>query len=172
MDEYYANLFGTKPSRDHALNLEVLHLPTQDLAHLVAPFSADELIKVLKSMPPDKVSGPDGFTGHFFVVCWAIIKDDFLRALDHFHKEGMRGLATISKALVTLLPKMDVGEELKDYRPVSLVHGSIKIFDKILAFLQRSSQDWLEFTRARSFAVVPCTTISCWYNALLGVCMP
>lgn len=56
-----------------------------------------------------------------------------MRALEHFHKGDMRGLAAINKAVVSLLPKKDGVVDIKDYRPVSLVHGAIKIYDKILA---------------------------------------
>lgn len=58
---------------------------------------------------------------------------DFLRALDTFYHGDMCGLPSINKALVSLLPKKDVAVDLCDYMPVSLVHGAIKIFDKILA---------------------------------------
>lgn len=44
----------------------------------------------------------------------------------------MRGLHEINKALVTMLPKVDGAVELKVFRPVSLVHGAVKIFDKVL----------------------------------------
>src|SRR4051812_29558076 len=84
-------------------------------------------------MPLDKASGPDGFTGRFFLVCWHIIKQDFMQALDQFHAGDMRGLATFNKALLTFLPKWDGAEDVKDYRPMSLVQGAIKIFDKTLA---------------------------------------
>ncbi|KAE8783881.1 hypothetical protein D1007_42632 [Hordeum vulgare] len=31
-----------------------------------------------------------------------------------------------------MLPKVDGAEELKDFRPVSLFHGAVNIFDKVL----------------------------------------
>lgn len=45
----------------------------------------------------------------------------------------MRGLPSINKAMVTLLPIVDGALDIKDFRPVSLVHGAIKNFDKVLA---------------------------------------
>ena len=56
-----------------------------------------------------------------------------MRALDVFYHGDMRGMHAANKALVSLLPKMDGTEELRDYRPVSLVHGVIKLFDKVSA---------------------------------------
>lgn len=39
----------------------------------------------------------------------------------------------INKALITLLPKVDGAVDIKDFYPVSLVHGAIKIFAKTLS---------------------------------------
>lgn len=80
----------------------------------------------------DKAPGPDGFTGRFFATCWEVIKDDLMRALDCFYRGDMRGLPAINKAIVSLLPKMEGALDIKDFRPVSLVHGAIKIFVKVL----------------------------------------
>lgn len=56
-----------------------------------------------------------------------------MRAFELFHKGDMRGIPSINKAIVSLLPKVDGAVQLKDFRPVSLIHGAIKIFDKVLA---------------------------------------
>ena len=42
----------------------------------------------------------------------------------------MRELVAINKVVVSLLPKKDVAVDIKDYRPISLVSGLIKIFNK------------------------------------------
>lgn len=88
--------------------------------------------KVIKSMPLDKAPGLDRFTGTFFATCWSVIKVDLMRALDCFYHGDMRGLPTTNKAIVSLLPKVDGALDIKDFRPVSLIHGSIKIFVKVL----------------------------------------
>lgn len=56
-----------------------------------------------------------------------------MRAMEHFFRGDMCGLPAINKALVTLLPKVVGAAKLKDYRHVSLIHGAIKIFEKVLA---------------------------------------
>lgn len=132
VDDYYNALLGHAPEQQYTIDLDALDIPMRDLNHLDAPFSAEEVEKVVKAMPQDKAAGPDGFTGRFFTTCWHIIKDDFLRALEAFYRGDMRGLPAIDKAIVSLLPKKDGAIELRDFLPVSLVHGAIKIFDKIL----------------------------------------
>jgi hypothetical protein len=56
------------PSRTHALDLDRLQLPRLDLVALVERFTEEEVWGVIKSLPPDKVPGPDGFTARFFQV--------------------------------------------------------------------------------------------------------
>lgn len=93
----------------------------------------EEVEKTIKSMPMDKAPGPDGFTGRFFATCWSIIKWDLMRALEQFYRADMRGLPAINRAIVSLLPKKEGAVDIKDYMPVSLVHGAVKILDKVLA---------------------------------------
>lgn len=54
-----------------------------------------------------------------------------MRAFDCFYQTDFRGLPAI--VLVSLLPKMDGVVNIKDFRMVSLIHGVIKIFYKVLS---------------------------------------
>nr|XP_040251384.1 uncharacterized protein LOC120968563 [Aegilops tauschii subsp. strangulata] len=153
VDEYYEGIFGTAPEREFAINLQALNLPRRDLLHLERPFTEEEVERVIKSMPLDKAPGPDGFTGRFYASCWQIIKVDFMRALEAFSIGDMHGLGCINKALVALFPKVDGAEELRDFRPVSLVHGAVKIFDKAMAV--RLAEELPFLTNMRKSAVIP-----------------
>ena len=81
-------------------------------------------------MPFDKAPGANGFTDIFYVTCWPIIKGDLMNALEHFRRGDVQGMATINKAIVSPLPKKAGAVDIKDYRPISLVSGPIKIFNK------------------------------------------
>lgn len=107
VDTYYHNLFGRALARPHSLDMSLLQLPSVDLPHLDIQFTEEEVEKVIKSMPLDKVPEPDGFTGRFFATCWTIIKGDIMRAFHAFHQGDMCRLPAINKAIVALLPKMD-----------------------------------------------------------------
>lgn len=66
------------------LNIATLGFLHCDLSDLECPFTADEVKAALMdifSLGPDKASGPDGFTGYFFQICWNIIKDDVLNVI-------------------------------------------------------------------------------------------
>lgn len=111
----------------------MLGVPTTDLSSLDSSISEEEIARVVKELPPDKAPGPDGFTGRFYSSCWSIIKHDFMRAVSVFSQGDLRGFGAINKSLVTLLPKVEGAMQLKDFRPVSLIHGAVRIFIKALA---------------------------------------
>nr|XP_020147503.1 uncharacterized protein LOC109732728 [Aegilops tauschii subsp. strangulata] len=123
VDSYYRQILGVAPDREFSLNWDALQLPRLHLEHLEAPFSEEEILTAIKSMPMDKAPGPDGFTTRFYACCWGIIKADLMRVMERFYWGDMRGLHAINKALVTLLPKVDGAEELKDFRPSAFVRG-------------------------------------------------
>ncbi|XP_020174866.1 uncharacterized protein [Aegilops tauschii subsp. strangulata] len=57
----------------------------EGLQALSAPFTHEEIGKVIKEMPAGRATVPDGFSGSFIKSCWQIIKDDFYRLCSEFH---------------------------------------------------------------------------------------
>jgi hypothetical protein len=47
-------------------------------------FTEFEVWGVIKSLPPDKAPGPDGFTTRFLQAAWPVIKADVMHAFDTF----------------------------------------------------------------------------------------
>jgi len=76
----------------------------EDNIDLNRPFTEEEVIKVIWSMDPDKAPGPDGFTIHFYKMCWDIIKVDFLKMIKGFKNKAKVGGGTNSTYLA-LIPK-------------------------------------------------------------------
>ena len=65
---FYSNLLEECLDGEHAVNLEELNMPRSNLAELYAPFTEEEVWKTIRSLPSDKASGPDGFTGKFYNI--------------------------------------------------------------------------------------------------------
>lgn len=84
-------------------------------------------------MPADKAPGPDGFTKEFYVLAWAIIKSDVIRAMHAFHNADRRGFQGLNNALITLLPKKNDAKTTSDYRPICLNHSFAKLAAKTMA---------------------------------------
>jgi hypothetical protein len=70
--EYFSGVFGAAASRSSRLNLEEMELPALSAIQareIEAPFSREEVKKIVMEMPSDRASGPDGFSGLFFKLC-------------------------------------------------------------------------------------------------------
>jgi hypothetical protein len=119
--------------RVHSINLEELEIPTADLQDLEGMFSEEEIWGVVKNLHPDRAPGPDGFIGGFYQRAWSVIKRDILAGLFKLSVGDGRGFARLNRALITLIPKKPEATEVKDYRPISLVHSFAKMFSKIMA---------------------------------------
>jgi hypothetical protein len=133
VDRFYTNLIGKCVGRDRVIDLEALGLPTFELSELDAPFSVQEVEDIIKRLPADKSPGPDGFTGHFYKVCWPIIKVDMMAAISAIWGRKFDDFGRLNSAYITMIPKNDGAEMVKDFRPISLVHSFAKLITKILA---------------------------------------
>jgi hypothetical protein len=132
--EFYNNLLGTAREREFTLDLPSFHPGTQlDLEGLNQIITEEEVWNTIKSLPADKAPGPDGFTGRFYKIAWPIIKGDFMAAINRLMQGDVSRLSLLNSAYITLLPKSTEALELKDYRPISLIHSFAKIIMKLLA---------------------------------------
>jgi hypothetical protein len=86
-----------------------------------------EVKNAIDHMPSDKAPGPDGFTSLFFKECWEIVKEDVMNASNTFHRLRTSSLSILNIANVVLIAKKDGAESVLDYRPISLLHSSVKI---------------------------------------------
>jgi hypothetical protein len=101
-----------------------------DLSSLGLTFTKEEIDEVIKHMPNDKVSGPDGFNGKFFKKYWNLFKQQFYDLLQKFY-EGDISLESLNTAFIVLIQKNP--ETSSDYRPISLVSMALKVITKIIA---------------------------------------
>ncbi|WVZ90672.1 hypothetical protein U9M48_036954 [Paspalum notatum var. saurae] len=119
--------------RSNNLRLDRLGLQLLDLNGLDHCFSEDEIWAVIRELPDEKAPGPDGFTGLFYKVAWPIIKADIMRVFNAFWSLDIRSLFLLNDAFLVLLKKKPDASELKDYRPISLIHNVSKLITKVLA---------------------------------------
>jgi mannosylglycoprotein endo-beta-mannosidase len=134
--DFFSKLMGTKEARSRTFDLDKLSMSRlQELSglELDRPFSEGEIEYTVKCLPNGKAPGPDGFTNDFYKSCWDIIKFDVLSAFHSIHSLHCDYLTQINGAQVILIPKVEVAAELKDFRPISLIHSFAKLFMKVLA---------------------------------------
>eukprot|EP00253_Pinus_taeda_P018086 PITA_18086 len=104
----------------------------EDNVSLMSPATEEEITNIVWSMDPDKAPGPDGFSIHFYRICWEIIKFDLFRMIRGVLKKAKMGGGTKSTFLA-LIPKETNPRSFDRYRPISLCNSSYKIVAKLLA---------------------------------------
>jgi hypothetical protein len=130
VDQFFSNLIGTNVDRDWTIDLDALGLPSHDLS--VLPFLRKRW-ETINGLPLDKGPGPDGFTGRFYRVCWQIIKEDLMAVVSAVWSRKFNNFGRLNTAYISLIPKKEGAYQVKDFRPISLVHSVAKLITKILA---------------------------------------
>jgi hypothetical protein len=102
------------------------------LESVSAPFTKEEIDKVIYKTPIDKAPGPDGFNGCFIKTCQEIIAYEFYKLCQEL-AEGEAFLDSINTSLITLIPKKQSPSTVNDYRPISLLNSCLKLLTKLLA---------------------------------------
>ncbi|CAM8930538.1 unnamed protein product [Rhodiola kirilowii] len=91
----------------------------------------EEILQELKSMSDDSAPGPDGFTSHFFVFFWNLIKVDVMKAVTGFFF-GLQIPSIIGGTYLTLIPKAPNPASIADLRLISLCNVVHKLFSRVL----------------------------------------
>jgi hypothetical protein len=81
---FFNDVLGTPSQRHKLINLDLLDLPQINLSELAAGFIEEEVLSVIRSLPPDKAPRPDGLMACFFQVVWDTIKTRVILAFDAF----------------------------------------------------------------------------------------
>jgi hypothetical protein len=96
-------------------NLDRILQLVEGLDLLTRDFEKEEMDLIIKHMPADKASGPDGFNGLFLKKCWPIIAKD------------------LNSSFISLIPKNNSPKGVNDYRHISLTNVYLKFITKMTA---------------------------------------
>jgi hypothetical protein len=132
--EFYKAILGSCFERSRRVDFLAIGVPSAQLDHLENLFSEEEVWSVIKEMPSDKAPGPDGFSGRFYKLTWGIIKGDVMNSVNAFWSQDFRSFHHLNEAFMVLLKKREQPEEIRDFRPISLIHSFGKLITKCLAY--------------------------------------
>lgn len=128
---YFSTLLGQPAPSLPTVQLNLLY-NSMDLSSLASQFTWAEIVYTINHSPNNRSPGPDGFTNKFFKVFLHLLKDDLVQFFSELHHNHL-DLQGINTAYIALLPKKETPLELRDYRPISLVHSVPKLASKVLA---------------------------------------
>ena len=96
---------------------------------LDAPLSAKGLQQAGYDLNENKSPGLDEFTAEFYKKLWSLSKD---RYTDFINCADQTSFSTLRNTSVTTLLYKEIGntDDLKNYRPISLINGDLKILTK------------------------------------------
>jgi len=112
--------------------LQFHQLSGVDAGSLILPFSQEEVKQAIWDCDSFKSPGLDGVSFGFLKEFWDIVKDDFMRFMTEFHRNG-KLTKGINSTFIALIPKVTSPQRLNDFRPISLVGCMYKVLAKDLA---------------------------------------
>ncbi|CAN0838702.1 LINE-1 retrotransposable element ORF2 protein [Linum grandiflorum] len=98
---------------------------------LISPFSEEEVFRAVKCCAGDKAPGPDGLPMNFYKHSWTIVKSQVLCAFSDFFERSSLPVS-VNSTFICLIPKKDVVEDVRDFRPISLTGSIYKLISKVL----------------------------------------
>ncbi|KAK3521743.1 hypothetical protein QTP70_016247, partial [Hemibagrus guttatus] len=113
---------------------------SEDNAALEGPLGLEELQAVLNTMSGGKAPGINGLPVEFYKFFWKELGEDLLEVLEESCRERCPPLSS-RRVMITLLPKKGDLQDIKNWRPVSLLCTDYKIMSKVLANRLRDIMD-------------------------------
>ena len=95
-------------------------------------FSEEEIFTALSSWCGDKSPSSDGFSMAFWLYCWDVVRAEILGLFREFYFHGTFQ-RSLNSTFLLFIPKKEGAEDLRDFRPISLVESMYKLLAKVLA---------------------------------------
>lgn len=95
------------------------------------PFIEEEERKTVFDMKENTTPSPDGFGVSFYKRCWNTIKGEIMDLINDFYM-GQLDIARLNYGVITLIPKVEDANNVKQFRPICLLNVSFKIFTKLM----------------------------------------
>ena len=128
---FYKELFAFEPRPDIHLDADFWAVDEmvsdEERESLERSFSEDEIKQAIMSSYASGAPSPDGLSFLFYQTFWDLIKDDFMWMVRDF-EIGTLDMYRLNYAIITLIPKVPMARDMKNFRPISLSNCVVKIF--------------------------------------------
>ena len=112
--------------------LKFSRLNDMEALRLEVPFMEEEVHVALADLNGNKAPRPDDFTAAFWQFSWDVVKSDIMGLFRDFHEHGSF-FKSLNSTFMVLIPKRGRVEDLKDFRPISLIGSIYKLIAKVLS---------------------------------------
>jgi len=100
--------------------------------NLTKPFSLEEVKQAVWDCDSFKSPGPDGINFDFIKRFWDFLKNDFMKFLAEFHRNGKLS-KRVNSTFIALILKVTSPQRLNDFWTISLVGCLYKVLAKVFA---------------------------------------
>uniref|UniRef100_A0A3B3HMN0 Reverse transcriptase domain-containing protein n=1 Tax=Oryzias latipes TaxID=8090 RepID=A0A3B3HMN0_ORYLA len=142
--DFYSSLYTSECDGDDSLLDEFCsglpHVAEEMNSQLDRPLQLPELSAALQSMKGRKAPGIDGLTVEFYKAFWDILAPDILEVFNDCLLSGALP-TSCRRAVVALLPKKGNLQEIKNWRPVSLLCVDYKILSRTFSNRLRDAME-------------------------------
>ena len=135
--KFYSKLYSSLNTnkcevREYVQNIDGPKLKREEADACEGKISALEITQALKNMKRNKTPGGDGLTVEFYMEFWEDIQDLVLGSLNAGFEKG-RLSYTQRHGIITLLYKKGDKEDIRNWRPITLLNVDYKLAAMVLA---------------------------------------
>lgn len=134
-ESFYENLYNEKSVVESNCKEMIeginVFLSNEQKVGLEKGFSLEELDNALKASKMGKTPGEDGLPSEYYKCFWDVLKYDLLSVFIESSNAGEMA-TSFKRSVITLLYKKGDREDLKNWRPISLLNTDYKLLAKIL----------------------------------------
>ena len=155
---YYQSLFAAKPSDPVATEkcLDTLRtgprIEKTTADECGAEITADEAIDTCAHLPTGKSPGPDRLPNALYKRLSTVLGPILAKVFNEARKTGALP-PSLKQGLVSILYKKKDREDIRNYRPITLLNGDYKVFTRILT--RRTNKAVTEFVSQNQAGFVP-----------------
>jgi exonuclease III len=153
---YFKNLMSIKPSEPAAKltcleKLRECRLSKESSDSCEGAISRAEVVKSIRSMSRGKQCGPDGLHSDFWYWNENLLADQLTGVFNEMHSDGALG-DTFRQGHISLLYKKKDPNDIRNYRPITLLNTDYKILTKILVARMNEVMDEIISEPQKGFA--------------------
>eukprot|EP00965_Chrysotila_dentata_P007615 248049-Pleurochrysis_carterae.AAC.1 len=120
------------------------------------PITTSEISKTMSNLPDSKSPGPDRIPNEFYKTFATLLAPLFCDFFNSFKAKGLpKGFAD---GIISILYKKGLREDIRNYRPITLLNTDYKILTRIIA--KRTLTPATQFVSGQQIGFVPHTFIA------------